>query len=106
MFHHLLGSLPGQTAEVIASTTQTLERGGWAGVVAVLCAAIAVLFYRRESEREKMHSEMQELQHGFQKELLRLVEVQTAIITKQAVLTEKVETLLIRVTSRLERTED
>ena len=106
MFHHLLGSLPGQTAEVIGTTTQVLERGGWAAIVAILCVAVTTLFFRREAERENLHKEMKALQQDHQKELLRLVEAQTAVLTKQAILTEKVESLLVRVTSRLERLED
>jgi hypothetical protein len=104
----LLLLLAGQTTapDMLTATANALERGGLYAVVSILLGAVGTLFWLKEKEREKLHAEFQTLQNGFQKELLRLIEAQTAVITRQAILTEKVESLLIRVTTRLERKED
>lgn len=117
---------PGQAPDVMLATATSIERGGLYSVVVVLMGVCSALFWLREKDRDKWekdrekemaardaaqvksHDEFQKLQDGFQRELLRLIEAQTAVITKQAMLTEKVEGLLVRVLDRLarERKED
>lgn len=105
MFNFFLTLLSGQTPDAVAvtSTAGAIERGGLYSIIAILMGTVVYLYLSKEKQRDQLHSEFQALQSGFQAKLLQLVEDQTKLITKQVVLTEKVESLLDRVTTDLNR---
>ena len=88
--------------EEVTGLSHAIERGGLYTIIAILIFAVIFLFVLKERQREKFHEEFQLLQKAFQEKLLQLVEAQTHVITKQAILTEKVDGLLTRVIVRLE----
>lgn len=87
----LAGQVPGP-AEDLDRVSRTLERGGLYTVCTILLGMVVYLFLAKERQGAK-----------FQEQLLRLVEENTKVSTKQALLLEKVEALLTRVTASLDR---
>lgn len=88
--------------EGVEGLSRSFERNVLATLCSLLMFAVLGLFVTKERQREKLHTDFQTLQKGFQDKLLQLVEKQTEVITKQAVLTEKMEALMTRVVARLE----
>lgn len=78
--------------EDLDRVSHSLERGGLYTVCTILLGMVLYLFVAKERQQAK-----------FQDQLLKVVEETTKVITKQALLTEKVEGLLARVTANLER---
>lgn len=64
-----------------------LERGGLYTICVVLLAGLVYLYVSKER---------------LQKDILDMVREQTAVLTKQQIVTEKVEGLLVRVNARLD----
>jgi 1,6-anhydro-N-acetylmuramate kinase len=92
----------GDPTSVVGGLTETIQTGGLAAVCAILLITVAYLYVSKERQRERLHDEYNRLQEGFQTKLLDMVERQTEVLTKQAILTDKVEGLMVKLVARLE----
>lgn len=71
-------------AKEVADLAGAIERGGLYAIIALLVLTVGALFYLLMKS------------HGsFQEKLLELVTAQTSVLTKQSILTERVESLLM-----------
>lgn len=106
---HVLPGTPG--VDEVDALSKSLERGGLFTVVALLIIALVVALVSKERQRdrltlahetlrEKLHTDYQTQGNAFQTKLLSIIERQAEVLTKQALLTEKVEEALTRVNAR------
>ena len=87
-----------------------LEKRGLYAIIIALCLVVVFLFgliikiiLANDKKKEELNDKYAALQKDHQSSLLGIVKEQTQVLTEQVILTEKVETLLGRVTSKLDK---